>query len=164
MKSLFLLAILPSLAFGSSIENCFKKSGTPIINQSNGGFAKVNFNFNNRLNFKPLLYVVARNTKDVQNAVKCAVQNNNTISARSGGHSYEGYSQGGRNGDVIVDLSKLNTINVDSKSKSAVVGAGSLLGSVYYTLFKNGGFGIPAGTCPLVGIGGHALGDCQRKW
>ncbi|ORX90581.1 FAD-binding domain-containing protein [Basidiobolus meristosporus CBS 931.73] len=158
MRTIVLLTLLPALAYGGSIEDCFKKAGTPIVSQSSSEYSKVNFNFNKRFNFKPLLYVVAGSVKDVQNAVKCSVQNNRTISARSGGHSYEAYSQGGRNGDVIVDLSKLNDVKIDAKSSSAVIGAGSLLGPTYYKLFKNGNYGIPAGTCPQVGIGGHALG------
>ncbi|KAK9760844.1 hypothetical protein K7432_014726 [Basidiobolus ranarum] len=157
MKSILLLAVLPAVVL-CGVEECLRELGTPTVNQASGNYSKVNYNYNTRHNFNPLLYVVARDVVDVQNAVKCAVNHNIPISARSGGHSYEGYSQGGRNGDVIVDLSNLNNIQIDKSTKTAIVGAGSLLGPTYYKLFKGGGFGIPAGSCPQVGIGGHALG------
>ena len=79
------------------------------------------------------------------------------ITARSGGHSYEKYSLGGRNNVLVVDLTNINHIEIDSNAKTAKIGAGNRLGVIYYKL-SQAGFLIPAGTCPSVGIGGHALG------
>ena len=49
----------------------------------------------------------------------------------------------------------------------AVVGPGARLGNIYNALAAHG-LAIPAGTCPSVGIGGHALGGgfglASRAW
>ena len=85
------------------------------------------------------------------------------IVARSGGHSYGGYSTVA-NG-VVVDLQRLKSVAVSQGR--ALVGAGARLGNIYNGLGAHG-LAIPAGTCPSVGIGGHALGGgfglASRAW
>ena len=66
---------------------------------------------------------------------------------------------------VVVDLSRLKGVSVSQGH--AVVFAGARLGNIYNTLGARG-LAIPAGTCPSVGIGGHALGGgfglASRAW
>ncbi|KAG0234454.1 hypothetical protein BGX31_004557 [Mortierella sp. GBA43] len=97
-----------------------------------------------------------QDTADVQAAVKCAKAANVAVAPRSGGHSYEGYSIGGQDGSMVIDLAGLSSIVVTGDR--AKVGSGVLLGPLYLELFKQGNWTINAGTCPSVGIGGHALG------
>jgi FAD/FMN-containing dehydrogenase len=56
---------------------------------------------------------------------------------------------------------------VSVSAGQAVVGAGARLGNIYDVLGRHG-VAIPAGTCPSVGIGGHALGGgfglASRAW
>ena len=75
------------------------------------------------------------------------------IVPRSGGHSYGGYSS---TSGVIVDVSRLNGVSLDSVRR-AVVGAGARLIDVYDGLWQHGRT-VPAGSCPTVGIAGLALG------
>jgi FAD/FMN-containing dehydrogenase len=77
------------------------------------------------------------------------------LRARSGGHSYAGYST--RSGGVVLDLRSLGRISVDRRAGTATVGAGAQLVDVYAAL-NSRGVTIPAGSCPSVGIAGHALG------
>ncbi|RIB20231.1 Glucooligosaccharide oxidase [Gigaspora rosea] len=109
---------------------------------------------NTRVNFTPSVIVYTKTVTDVQLSVYCASSLNMSISARSGGHSYEKYSSAGA---IVVDITNLNKIDINSTANTAVIGAGNRLGSIYYTL-SQAGFLIPAGTCPNIGIGGHALG------
>jgi FAD/FMN-containing dehydrogenase len=99
---------------------------------------------------------------DVRKIVQWAVSHGIHIVAKSGGHSYAGYST---TRGVVVDLSKLHRITADKSH--AVVGAGARLGVIYAALATQG-VAIPAGTCPSVGIGGHALGGgfglASRAW
>src|SRR5581483_241309 len=92
---------------------------------------------------------------DVQGAVNWAVAHGVALRARSGGHSYQGYSTV-PNG-VMLDLRKLNGISVNKHAKTATIGPGAQLIDVYTQLAANGA-AIPGGSCPSVGIAGVTLG------
>jgi hypothetical protein len=70
-------------------------------------------------------------------------------------HSYIANGLGGKNGDIIVDLSNFKGIDVNSSSGLAVIGMGNRLGDVALAL-NAAGRALPHGTCPYVGIGGHS--------
>ena len=57
---------------------------------------------------------------------------------------------------------------MDQKSWVATVGAGTLLGDLTKKLYDNGKRVVAHGTCPQVGVGGHAtiggLGPASRMW
>jgi FAD/FMN-containing dehydrogenase len=74
------------------------------------------------------------------------------VVARSGGHSYAGWS--GNNG-LVVDVGRLS--GVTGGGGSATVGAGARLIDVYSGLAAHGTT-IPAGSCPTVGVAGLTLG------
>lgn len=111
----------------------------------------------------PLAVAQPLDAADVAAAVRWAARTGVHIVARSGGHSYGGYSTVA-NG-VVVDLSRLHSVAVTQGH--AVVGPGARLGNIYNGLAAHG-VAIPAGTCPTVGIGGHALGGgfglASRAW
>jgi len=77
-----------------------------------------------------------------------------TIAARSGGHSYAGFST--PDNGLVVDVSALKSITVKSDG-TATVGAGARLIDVYAALAAHGR-ALPAGSCPTVGIAGSTLG------
>ncbi|SMD09195.1 FAD-binding oxidoreductase [Kibdelosporangium aridum] len=99
---------------------------------------------------------VARCTRieDVQACVEFAAATRTPVSARSGGHSYAGYST--RDGSLVVDLRQLAGIQLYPDG-TAVIGAGAQLIDVYATLAQAGRL-LPGGTCPSVGIAGLTLG------
>ncbi|KAF9944966.1 hypothetical protein BGZ72_001806, partial [Mortierella alpina] len=99
---------------------------------------------------------MASSVLDVQIAVRCAAAAKVAVAPRSGGHSFEGHSTGGQDGSLVIDLGGLNSVAV--KNGLAKVGAGVRLGQLYLELFNQGGYTLNAGTCPSVGVGGHALG------
>jgi FAD/FMN-containing dehydrogenase len=100
--------------------------------------------------------------------VKCAVDSNLNVQARSGGHSYANYGIGGRDGAIVVDLKYFQQFSMDKTTWQATVGAGTLLGDLTKRLHDNGGRAMAYGTCPQVGVGGHAtiggLGPTSRMW
>jgi len=102
---------------------------------------------------KPRAVVFCEATDDVQRTVRWARTHAVRIVPRSGGHSYGGYST---TTGVIVDVSRLNGVTLDS-SRHAVVGAGARLIDVYAGLAQHGRT-VPAGSCPTVAIAGLALG------
>jgi FAD/FMN-containing dehydrogenase len=76
-----------------------------------------------------------------------------TVSARSGGHSYGGWSS--NNGGLIVDVTAINYFNVGAGS--VTVGTGIHLIDFYHRLASRG-LAVPGGSCATVGIAGLTLG------
>ena len=104
---------------------------------------------------RPLAVLKARGVSDVRAAVGWSVRNGVRFAARSGGHSYAGYST--LNGGLVIDLSALNGVAVSADRRTVQIGAGARLIDVYTALARRG-LTIPAGSCPTVGVGGLALG------
>jgi FAD/FMN-containing dehydrogenase len=104
---------------------------------------------------RPLAVLVAADPEDVQAAVRWAARHEVPIAARSGGHGYAGYAS--VRGGLVVDLRRLDRISVARADRQATIGPGAQLIDVYRRLARAGAT-IPAGSCPSVAVGGHALG------
>ncbi|WP_103354604.1 FAD-binding oxidoreductase [Amycolatopsis sp. CA-128772] len=102
----------------------------------------------------PAAVVGAARVEDVQAAVGFAARHRLPVAARSGGHSYPGYST--VDGGIVVDLSRFSGVEVRADGR-AVIGAGARLGPIATTLAAAGRV-LPAGSCDTVGIAGLALG------
>jgi FAD/FMN-containing dehydrogenase len=128
----------------------------PVIGRTSPGYATVRLLFDERFDgIKPLAVLRAAGAEDVRQAILWARRRGVRIVARSGGHSYGGYSSVA--GGLVVDVSAMAGKAVDRRARRATIGAGSRLIDVYARLAKDG-FTIPAGSCPTVGIAGLALG------
>src|SRR6185437_6908711 len=110
--------------------------------------------FNELYATQPAAIAYCATAADVQRCVAYARAHDVQLTARSGGHSYAGYSSCP---GLVIDVSSLSDVSVDSGSQQATVGAGAQLIDIYSTL---GGSGVllPGGSCPTVGIAGLALG------
>jgi FAD/FMN-containing dehydrogenase len=102
----------------------------------------------------PAAIAQCQHIEDVQACVSAAAAAGTPIAARSGGHSYAGYST--PDGALIADLSGLSSVQVNIDG-TAVIGAGARLIDIY-TALAGAGRCLPAGTCPSVGIAGLTLG------
>jgi FAD/FMN-containing dehydrogenase len=136
----------------------------PVLARGAGGYEAARLEYNSLYDaIKPLAVVQPLDAADVAACVKWAAKTGVHIVPRSGGHSYGGYSTVA-NG-VVVDLARLKSVAVSQGR--ALVGTGARLGNIYNVLAARGQ-AIPAGTCPSVGIGGHALGGgfglASRAW
>jgi FAD/FMN-containing dehydrogenase len=89
---------------------------------------------------------------DVQACLAFARKYKVPVAARSGGHSYAGWSS---TTGLIVDVTPLNEVVVSGTA--AAIGAGAHLIDVYAGLAAHGRT-IPGGSCPTVGIAGLTLG------
>jgi hypothetical protein len=76
------------------------------------------------------------------------------MTARSGGHSYAGYSSCD---GLVIDVRRLAGISVDTNANTATIGAGALLIDVYNEVGARDRL-LPGGSCPTVGIAGLTLG------
>jgi FAD/FMN-containing dehydrogenase len=92
--------------------------------------------------------------QDVVRTVAFARDTGTPVVPRGGGHCLAGRSS--TSDGVVLDLSRLDTMNVDGDGR-AVIGAGARLGRVYDVLHQQGR-SLPAGCGPTVGVAGLTLG------
>lgn len=103
----------------------------------------------------PDAILIAANDADVCAAVRYAASHGMRISIRSGGHSWIG--TGIRDGGLLVDLSALDELEIDTERRRAVVRP-AVQGTVLNTELAKRGLVFPSGHCPSVGVGGFLLG------
>ncbi|ANX11095.1 hypothetical protein ABE41_003690 [Fictibacillus arsenicus] len=111
--------------------------------------------FNTHYDLFPSVINFCKTAEDVSNAVCWARKNNVKFRIRTGRHSYEAYSS--LNNGLVIDISEINKIKVNHNTRTARLGAGSLLFPLYEKLYEKG-YTIPGGTCPSVGLSGLTLG------
>ncbi|UHA75413.1 FAD-binding oxidoreductase [Paenibacillus sp. 481] len=136
-----------------------EKTGTKltgrIVLPGNPTYNTARLEFNRRFSKFPRVIVFCGRTQDVINAVKWARERGVRLRARSGRHSYEGFST--INGGIIIDVSEMNKVTVNRKKLVAHVQTGNPLARVYRKLW-NKRVALPAGTAPDVGVAGLTLG------
>jgi len=103
---------------------------------------------------RPDILVQANDVFDVIAAVKQAGQQNLKIAMCSGGHSWA--QNHIRNGGMLIDLSRLDSMVIDERGKRAIVGPACLGGPLDEQLAKLGLF-FPIAHGYTVGIGGFLL-------
>jgi FAD/FMN-containing dehydrogenase len=74
--------------------------------------------------------------------------------ARTGGHSYAGYST---TTGLVIDMGRLNAVSVDRRDGTMTVGGGALNANVF-SATAGGPLFLPVGTCLGVGVAGLTLG------
>lgn len=109
---------------------------------------------NLRTTLRPALRALCKTGQSVAAVLDWVRTNGLPFAVRSGGHSYEGFSQ---SVNVVIDTRLIDSVTLDPGSETVTVGAGASLGTVYKAL-KDTGFAFAAGSCPTVGVAGHALG------
>jgi hypothetical protein len=131
-----------------------------LLQPGNPGYAAGAQLYNELYSPQPAAIAYCATSADVQRCVAFAREHRVPLAARSGGHSYGGYSSGH---GLVIDVSPLHTVAVAAASTSstgtptATIGAGATLLDVYGQLGNQGLF-LPGGSCPTVGIAGLALG------
>lgn len=139
---------------------------------------------------KPAAVTYPKTTAQVAAIVKVAADAGLKIQARGGGHSYGNYCTfflndanelrclsmanmwiigiGGVDGAVVIDMKHFQKFEMDTTTWKCKVGAGTLLGNLTKQLHNNGNRAVAHGTCPQVGLSGHAtiggLGPTSRMW
>jgi hypothetical protein len=103
---------------------------------------------------RPLAIAYCASADDVARCVDFATTREIRLAARSGGHSYAGYSTCD---GLVIDVSRLAGISVDTTSNVATIGAGAQLIDIYNVLGSHDRL-LPGGSCPTVGIAGLAMG------
>jgi FAD/FMN-containing dehydrogenase len=127
-----------------------------VLGSGDNGFVAAAHVYNERFDsIRPDAVVFAHGPDDIQATIRYAVANGVALRARSGGHSYAGYST--VSGGIVLDLHNIKSIGVDHGAGTATVGAGCQLIDVYSGLAAHGAT-IPGGSCPSVGVSGVTMG------
>jgi FAD/FMN-containing dehydrogenase len=127
-----------------------------VFAPGDAGFTGLSHVYDERYDgIRPRAVLLAEGADDVRAAVRWAASRGVAITARSGGHSYGGYSTV-RDG-LVVDLRRMRHIARHHANTRVAVGPGVQLGDLYTALAPHG-VTVPAGTCPSVAVGGLALG------
>ncbi|CAN1226751.1 Berberine bridge enzyme-like 13 [Linum grandiflorum] len=190
---LCLLCLSPSLTFARKVTfrsaaqqhsflQCLSEHTDIAIPFSTSFFTPENTTFSTVLNStaqnlrlllpsvqKPVFIFTPLQVSHIQSAVLCSKQLGIHLRIRSGGHDYEGVSYAPQQSFLILDLSKLRAVDVDTATSTAWVQAGATVGEAYYRIWqKSPAHGFPAGLCSSLGVGGHitggAYGSMMRKY
>jgi FAD/FMN-containing dehydrogenase len=125
-----------------------------VLMPANKDSRTFDISFNKRTQISPRVRVVAGSARAVSATILWATNNGLSVAVRSGGHSYEGFSQ---SPDLVIDVRGMSAIKLSADKQSVSIGAGSSLGAVYKALAPSH-LAIPAGSCFPVGVAGHSLG------
>jgi hypothetical protein len=110
--------------------------------------------WNGAVNHQPALFALCETVEDVQNAVRTARAHNLPLSVRGGGHDWAGRAL--RDGGLVIDLSRMRSVEVDAAAKVATI-AGGATGTDVAAATTSLGLAAVAPNVGAVGIAGFLL-------
>lgn len=111
--------------------------------------------WNRAINQYPLAIVYCQKEEEIQATIAYARKNHHDLRIRSGGHHYEGYSNG--HDVIVIDVSEMNAITID-EGRGEVVIQGGVRNEDLYKALGEKQYPFPGGGCPTVGVAGLTLG------
>ncbi len=126
-----------------------------LVLREDGGYENARQVYNAMIDKDPGLIAYCCDLTDVQLAVNFARDNNLLLAVRGGGHN--GGGLGICDDGLVIDLSKLKNVRVDTADNTVRVGGGNLWGEVDHVTHAYG-LAVPAGIISTTGVGGLTLG------
>lgn len=138
-----------------TIKNLTETTRGPVITASDTAYDDARAVYNGMHDRKPLAIVQCTDSADVMVAIAAARDSGLDLAVRGGGHSVPGF--GAIDDGLVIDLSRMNYVQVDPAKKIANVGGGATLGDVDHATYP---FGLAAagGVVSTTGVGGLTLG------
>jgi len=103
---------------------------------------------------RPAGIAYCRSPHDVATCLAYVRKYDLPVAARCGGHSYAGWSS---TTGLVVDVTAMATVQVDTAAGTVTAGAGTRLIDFYNGLAPHGR-AVPGGSCPTVGLSGLTMG------
>jgi FAD/FMN-containing dehydrogenase len=139
----------------SAIEGLKKQVRGELLQPSDAGYDEARSIYNALIDRRPTVVVRPSGTEDVAAAVRFAREQDLPISIRGGGHSVSGNAA--CDGGVMLDMSRLKSIEIDEKSRTATADPGLTLGD-YDKATNARDLVSPMGVVSKTGIAGLTLG------
>jgi len=126
-----------------------------VLNRGDDDYDKARKIWNATVDRYPALIARCLNDGDVQSAVRFAAAHRMLTSVRGGGHHIAGNAVA--EGGLMIDLSGMRTISIDTAKRTARVGAGALLADLDRESQARG-LATPLGINSTTGVAGLTLG------
>ena len=136
-----------------------------LISRGDANYDETRALYNGMIDKRPLVIARCADVADVMTAVNFGRDNGLRIAIRGGGHNGPGL--GSVNDGVMIDMSAMKGVRVDTTARTARVGAGCTQGDVDHATHAFG-LAVPAGIISTTGIAGLTLsgghGYLSRKY
>ena len=126
-----------------------------LLRPGQSGYEDARIIWNGMVARTPGLIARCADVRDVQSAIRAASEARILTAVRCGGHSLAGFST--CDGGLVIDLSRMREVTVDSGARRARIAGGCLLGSIDRTTQK-AGLVFPSGVVSHTGASGLILG------
>ncbi|WLR48114.1 FAD-binding oxidoreductase [Halobacillus litoralis] len=139
----------------SKVESFSEKMRGHLVMPDDSNYDEVRTIWNGIIDRKPALIAQCVGTADVVSAVNFAREEGLEVSVKGGGHGVAGKAI--CDNGLMIDLSLMNTVRVDSKAKRVRVEGGAKLGDMDHET-QAFGLATTAGMVSVTGVGGLTLG------
>lgn len=139
----------------SAIEDFGAQLRGELVAPSHSGYDETRKVYNGMIDKRPGLFAMCVDVADVMASVNFGRENNVLMAVRGGGHN--GGGLGLCDDGLVIDLSGLKSVRVDTSNNTVRVGGGNLWGEVDHATHPFG-LAIPAGIISTTGVGGLTLG------
>jgi UDP-N-acetylenolpyruvoylglucosamine reductase len=139
----------------ADLDTLAKSLGDRLLRPADRGYLAAAQLYSTRFDgVRPIAIAQCASADDVKRCLEFVRTTGTPVAARSGGHSYAGYST---TSGLVIDVGPMKQVQRGASANTARVGAGATLIDVYSALAAMNQ-GVPGGSCPSVGITGSALG------
>lgn len=139
----------------SKIEKFAAQLRGKIVMPSDDNYDEARKVFNAMIDKRPGMFAMCTDVADVIASVNFARENELTVSIRGGGHN--GGGLGLCDDGLVIDLSGIKFVRVDTSNNTVRVGGGNLWGEVDHATHAFG-LAVPSGIISSTGVGGLTLG------
>jgi FAD/FMN-containing dehydrogenase len=139
----------------SKIEKFAAQLRGKIVMPSDDNYDEARKVFNAMIDKRPGMFALCTDVADVIASVNFARENELTVSIRGGGHN--GGGLGLCDDGLVIDLSGIKFVRVDTSNNTVRVGGGNLWGEVDHATHAFG-LAVPSGIISSTGVGGLTLG------
>ncbi len=138
-----------------AIEELTRTMEGQVLTPASSGYENARTVWNAMIDRRPALIVRCAEAQDVIEAVRFARKHDLLVAVRGGGHNIAGNAV--CDGGIMIDLSLMNSVQVDTAHRTARVGAGATLADIDRETQAHG-LATPLGINSTTGVAGLTLG------